>query len=404
MKMKFLVTPLLILISLALIVSCGNQSAQSADNVIKIATQGPLSGGQAAFGEQIKLGSQLALDDNAEKFKALGFTLELVPFDDQANPDTGVANANRIINDPAILGVVGHYNSGVAIPSSEVYARVNLVMVSPANTSPKVTDRLLPNVNRICGRDDVQGPAGAEFAVNELKAKKMFVMHDKTAYGQGIAQAFRDKAVELGADIPASSFMGTEEKSNFIPIITQIMAINPDLIYFGGIYDQIGAFTKQLRERGVKTPILSDDGLDASDYLRIAGAANTTETYYTTVAGPSDQFPKAKAAIEAFKTKFSKNAEGFGLYAYDSATVILSAIESTIQANGGKLPTREAVSAAVRQVNLDGLTGPITFDEKGDKTSAEYFILKVAGTDSWSDNKVFKTLTVAAPKAPAASN
>ena len=113
----------------------------SAQNVIKIATQSPLSGGQGALGDQIKLGAELAVEEAKARFRALGFTLELAPFDDQANPDTGVANANRIINDPAILGVVGHLNSGVAIPSSEVYARVNLTMVSPANTNPRVGQR-----------------------------------------------------------------------------------------------------------------------------------------------------------------------------------------------------------------------------------------------------------------------
>jgi len=123
---------------------------------IKIATQSPLSGGSAQLGEQIKLGAQMAIEEAKAKFQALGYKLELAAYDDQANPDTGVANANRIINDSEILGVVGHYNSGVAIPSSEVYARVNLVMVSPANTNPRVTDRGLPSVNRICGRDDVQ--------------------------------------------------------------------------------------------------------------------------------------------------------------------------------------------------------------------------------------------------------
>ncbi len=272
-------------------------------------------------------------------------------------------------------------------------------MVSPANTNPKVTDRKLPTVNRICGRDDVQGPAGAEFAVNVLKAKKIFVLHDKSAYGQGLAEAFRAKAVSLGATIPDSSFTGTEEKSNFIPLITQIMAFQAELVYFGGTYDQIGPFTKQLRERGLKMPILAGDGLDASDYLRLAGAANANNTYYTTVAGPVDQFPKAKTFVDAFKAKYKKNVEGFGIYAYDCAQVILAALEASIKANGGKVPSREAVAKAVRAVKLDGLTGAITFDDKGDKAVAEYFILKVAGTDNWADNKVFKTLSVAAPKA-----
>lgn len=131
----------------------GLASAQS--NVIKIATQSPLSGGQAALGEQIKLGAQVAVEEAQARFKAMGFDLQLAPYDDQANPDTGVANANRIINDKDILGVVGHLNSGVAIPASEVYARTGLVMVSPANTNPRVTDRNLPNVNRTGDRGEV---------------------------------------------------------------------------------------------------------------------------------------------------------------------------------------------------------------------------------------------------------
>jgi len=369
-----------------------------AQATIKIATQSPLSGGQGALGEQIKLGAQVAVEDAAPRFAKLGYKLVLAPYDDQANPDTGVANANRIIDDKDILGVVGHYNSGVALPSSEVYARVDLVMVSPANTAPKVTDRKLANVNRICGRDDVQGPAGAEYAFKDLKAKKIFVIHDKTAYGQGMAEQFKKRALELGADIPNSAFVGTEEKSNFAPLILQIQSARSDLVYFGGIYDQIGAFTKQLRERGIKIPIVAGDGLDSGDYERLAGAANATNTYYTTVAGPVGQFPKAKAFLASFKAKFGKAPEGFSIYAYDSANVIIAAIEKQLIADKTKKPTRESVTKAVRAIKLEGLTGSIEFDTKGDIKVADYFVVKVAGTGTWSDNKVLKAVSVPAPQ------
>jgi len=368
---------------------------------IKIATQSPLSGGSGALGEQIKLGAQLAVEEAQPRFQKLGFKLELAAYDDQANPDTGVANANRIINDADIIGVVGHYNSGVAIPSSEVYARVNLVMVSPANTNPRITDRNMPDVNRICGRDDVQGPAGAEFAVKELKAKKIFVIHDKTAYGQGLAENFKARAIELGASVPNNAFVGTEEKSNFIPLITQILAYKPDLIYFGGIYDQIGAFAKQLNERGIKTPIMGGDGLDSSDYVRLAGPAAAANTYYTTVAGPVSVFPKAKAFVDSFKVKTGKTAEGFAVYAYDCANVILSATEAAIKSSGGKAPTRDAVTKAVRAVKLDGLTGSIEFDGKGDIKVANYYVLKVDASGDWGKNAILKTVAVPAPKLPA---
>jgi branched-chain amino acid transport system substrate-binding protein len=377
-------------------------AAGTSAQVIKIATQSPLSGGQSAFGEQLKLGAQYAIEEAQANFKKLGFDLQLAAYDDQALPDTGVANANRIINDPDIFGVVGHFNSGVMIPSSEVYKTVNLVVVSPANTNPRVTDRLLPNVNRICGRDDVQGPAGAAFAVNELKAKKIFVLNDKSAYGQGLAQAFKDAAVKLGANIPASAFVGTEEKTNFIPIITQIMAFGPDLVYFGGTYDQIGPFTKQLRERGLKMPVLGGDGLDSGDYITLAGVANASNTYYTTVAGPVTMFPKAAALAKGFKAKFGKDIEGFGIYAYDCAKIILSSLEASIKANGGKKPTRDAVTKAVRAIKYEGLTGMVTFDTKGDIAKADYFILKYDAAGVYANNAVIKSISVDAPAAPAA--
>ena len=352
----------------------------SAQNVIKIATQSPLSGGQGALGDQIKLGAELAVEEAKARFRALGFTLELAPFDDQANPDTGVANANRIINDPAILGVVGHLNSGVAIPSSEVYARVNLTMVSPANTNPRVTER---------------GPAGAEYAFKDIKAASVFVLHDKTAYGQGLADAFNKRFIELGGR--SLGFVGTEEKSNFAPLILQIQAARPALIYFGGIYDQIGPFAKQLRERGITTPIMGGDGLDASEYERLAGVNGAKNTFYTSVAGPISQFPKAAKFAADFKAKFKKDAEGFGVYAYDSANVILAALEAAIKANGGKLPTRQAVSQEVRKVKLAGLTGNIEFNSKGDIKTADYFVIGLP-TGKFDEQKLLKAVAVAAPQ------
>jgi branched-chain amino acid transport system substrate-binding protein len=366
-------------------------------NVIKIATQSPLSGPQAALGEQIKLGAELAIEDAKARFRALGFDLQLVPYDDQANPDVGVANANRIINDPDILGVVGHLNSGVAIPASEVYARVGLVMVSPANTAPRVTDRRLPNVNRICGRDDVQGPVGAEYAVNNLKVKNVFIIHDKTTYGQGLAEEFRKRLEALGGRTVA--FVGTEEQANFVPIINQIRGARPtpQLIYFGGIYSQIGPFVKQLRERGVRTRLMGGDGLDASEFVRLAGKENAAGTFYTTVAGPVSAFPKAREVARRFKQKYGKEIEGFGIYAYDSANVILMALEKAIKASGGRKPTREQVSQEVRKVRMEGLTGTIEFDDKGDNKRARYFVMQVAATGNWADNKLIRVIELAPP-------
>src|SRR5881397_4066717 len=250
----YLVLALVAILAVALL-PAANLDAQG-KGTIKIATQSPLSGGQAALGEGIKLGAQLAVEKFKGTLEKQGFKVELVPFDDQAKPDVGVANAKNIIADKDILTVIGHLNSGVAIPSSEVYKEVSLAMISPANTNPVVTDRGYPNVNRVCGRDDVQGVVGSEFA-KSLNAKTVYVIHDKTPYGQGVAEFFRDDAKKKGLNV--LGFEGTEEKSNFDPIITPIRARNPDIIYFGGIYDQGAPFFKQAREKGVKSKFMGPD-------------------------------------------------------------------------------------------------------------------------------------------------
>jgi branched-chain amino acid transport system substrate-binding protein len=361
---------------------------------IKIATQSPLSGGQAALGEGIKLGTQLAVEKLKGPLEKQGFKVELVPFDDQAKPDVGVANAKNIIADKDILAVIGHLNSGVAIPSSEVYKEQNLAMISPANTNPTITDRGYPNVNRVCGRDDVQGVVGSEFAHGTLKAKSVYILHDKTTYGQGVAEFFKADAEKKG--IKVVGFEGTEEKSNFDPIITPLKAKNPDLIYFGGIYEQAGPFFKQAREKGVKSKFLGPDGLDSSDLTKIAGKA-VVGMNYTSVAGPVSVYPQAKQFAEEYKKKFGKNPEPFAAQAYDATAIALKAIEAA--AKGGKVPSREEVSAAIRKVKHTGLTGAIEFDDKGDPKKALYFVLQVASDnpEKWGENKEVKRLTIAAP-------
>ena len=364
----------------------------SAQQTVTLASLSPLSGPQAGLGEMIKLGAQLAIEEAKPRLAAAGITLEFSPQDDQASPDTGVGVARRLVNDPKIVGVVGTLNSGVAIPATEVFKDYQLAMVSPANTNPKVTDRNYASVNRVCGRDDVQGPVGAAFAVTDLKAKKIFVVHDKTAYGQGVAEAFQKRAKELGADVV--SFTGTEEKSNFQSLILQMKVRKPDLVYFGGIYDQGGVLIKQMRERGVTATFLGPDALDSSELIKIAQGASKG-VYYTTVAGPVDEYPAAKAFADAFKAKFGKSPESYALYSYDAANVLVKAIEDASAAAKGTPVTRASVARAVRGVSLQGITGPIAFDGKGDRKQSEYFILLL--NEAKYPGAVQKKITSGAP-------
>ncbi len=362
---------------------------------IKIAVQAPLSGEQAALGEHIKLGAQLAVEETAKAFKALGYDLELVPQDDQAKPEVGVANARNMVADPEVLVIVGHFNSGVALPASEVYKDAMLAMISPANTATEITDRGYPNVNRVCGRDDVQGPVGARFAAQELKAKSVYIIHDKTLYGQGVADNFRNEAKKLGINV--LGYDGTEERANFSPMINPLKAKNPALVYFGGIYHQGGLLLKQLREKGVTAKFMGPDGLDSAEMAKIAGAA-VVGSYYTSVAGPPDAYPETAAFAKKFKQRFGKDIEAFGLYGYDAALVGIKAMEGWIKANGGKRPTRTEVSGAVRNIKgFKGVTGPIEFDNKGDPVKAKYFVLQF---DKQSyPGKVVKVIEQQAPAA-----
>jgi branched-chain amino acid transport system substrate-binding protein len=394
MKLRHLVT---VVAALALVLPVTSVADAQSKGTIKIASQSPLSGGQAALGEGIKLGAQLAVEKFKGPLEKMGYKVDFVPFDDQAKPDVGVANAKNIIADKAIMAVIGHLNSGVAIPSSEVYKEVNVTMISPANTNPVVTDRGYMSVNRVCGRDDVQGVVGSEFAAGTMKVKSAYIVHDKTQYGQSIAEFFKADAQKKG--IKVLGFEGTEEKSNFDPILTPIKAKNPDLIYFGGIYDQGAPFFKQAREKGIKSKFMGPDGMDSSDLTKIAGKA-VVGMNYTSAAGPASALPKAKAFVEDFKKKFGgKNPEPYAAEAYDAAHIAIMAIED--QAKGGKTPTREGVAAAVRKMKLSGITGEIAFDSKGDRQKAQYFVLTVVSDDpaKWGDNKIVKQLSIAAPAA-----
>jgi branched-chain amino acid transport system substrate-binding protein len=372
-------------------------------NVIKIASHSPLSGGQSLMGTAIRNGADLAVRQLSKALVDLGFKVEFVPFDDQATPDVGVSNAQNIVNDAAILGVIGHLNSGVAIPSSEVYNKADLVLVSPANTGVAVTDRGYPTVNRVCGRDDAQGAAGANYAVDMLKIKSAYVLSDKTAYGDGVAAFFADALTAAGVDVLGNE--STTETSNFDAIITPILAQQPDLVYFGGMYNQASVFFKQARDKGLKSQFMGPDGLDNSDMAKIAGEASVG-LIYTTAAGPASAYPAAKKLIEDYTATFQIKPEPYAAEAYASTQILLAAIEKAVKDNGGKLPTRRQVADNVRATkDFDTVIGKITFDANGDPSYATYYILKATSADpaNWAKNDLVTSVTAPSPLTKAAA-
>jgi branched-chain amino acid transport system substrate-binding protein len=396
-KRLFAIVTLLVLASMVL-TACGGAGVGSA-KTIKIATQSPLSGDMSVVGVDIKRGAELGVEQMGAALTGMGFKIELAPFDDQGNPDTGVANAKQIVSDPAVLCGVGHYNSGVFIPSSEVYHTAGLAFVSPANTNPKVTTRGYLEVNRIVGRDDVQGVVGADFAAAQ-SMKSAFVVHDKTAYGQGIAEFFKQEAEKKG--IKVLGFEGTEEKANFDALLTPILAANPDVVYFGGMYGQAAVLFKQAREKGYMGMFLSDDGFDSSDAAKIGGQAllDGTGTFYSTVSGPAAVYPGTAKFVKDFKAKYGSDPQPFAAQGYDSAGICLKGIEAAAKAKNGEMPTRVEVANAIRALkDYPGITGTITFNSIGDPIVAKYFVIQVGSADpaKWPENPINQTLDIAPP-------
>jgi branched-chain amino acid transport system substrate-binding protein len=360
---------------LGLISGCAGGSGSGGKQTIKIAVQSPLSGGSATLGDAIRNGAKLAVSDLQDKFSEKGFKVELAEYDDMADPKKGVANANDIVSDTAILGVVAHLNSGVGIPSTEVYDKAKLAAVSPGMTATTVTDRKLQSVNRIVARDDFQGPSGAEYAANELGVKKVFIIQDKTAYGQGLAEEFRKKAEELGIEIAGYEGITVGEK-DFNGVINQAASEKPDLIYFGGVYAEGALVIKQARQRGLDIPIMGGDGLDSSGTVDIAGDS-VKGVYLTSVAGDVTKTDKGQEFAKRYKDEFGKNIESYSAYGYDSASVVLQGILDAIDENDGKLPTREQVMKSVRgTTDFEGIATNVTFDDKGDNEYAKVFIYK----------------------------
>ncbi len=388
---------LLVMVSMLLAACAGGGSSDK--GTIKIATQSPLSGGQSAIGVDIKNGAELALEQLKKPLEDMGFKVEMAPYDDQANPDNGVANAKNIVADPAILCIVGHYNSGVQIPSSEVYHSSTLANVSPANTNPRVTDRGYPEVSRIVGRDDVQGVVAADFAASKGMTST-YVIHDKTAYGQGIAEFYQREAEAKGMQV--LGFEGTEERANFDAILAPLIAANPDVVFFGGIYDQAAVLFKQAREKGYAGMFLSDDGFDSPEAVNIGGPSMLEGgLFYTTVAGPAKLYPGTAKFQTDFKAKYGADPKPFAAQGYDSMALCLKAVEDAAKAAGNKMPARDAVASAVRALkDFPGITGTINFNSKGDLTVAKYFVIEVTSADPamWNDNTIAQTLDIAPPE------
>ncbi|MFN8509132.1 MAG: branched-chain amino acid ABC transporter substrate-binding protein [Deinococcaceae bacterium] len=345
--------------------------AQAQPSIV-IGTLSPLSGPLSLAGEQLKLAVQLALDQSKTRFEHLGYELQLSPQDDTANPEVGAAVARRFLANDRMMAVIGGVNSGVTLVASQILSEDHLALIAPATTANAITDRGLSNVSRVAARDTQQGEAAGRYIVGTLKAKTIVLLNDKTAYGAGLC-AEVEKYVR-SRKVSVLSSEGTEEQSNFAPLVTKLQVLNPDVIYFGGTYPQIGTFLKQLRLAGVSARVMGGHGLDSRGLIDIAGPS-AKGVLYTTVSAPKDQLPRASRFFSDYQKAFGKAADSYGALAYDATNVALKAVEQLIRSN--QPITRMAVSQNIRSIHMEGITGPLRFDQKGDRVRPRVYVIEL---------------------------
>ena len=323
----------------------------------------PLTGDIAAMGQGMHNGATLAIEHaNARAdVQAKGMRFELVPVDDRADPKEAVNGANKLISDPRIAGVVGHLNSGCSIPASKVYARKSMIMISPASTNPKLTLQGYKNVFRVCTTDNVQGGFAAEYLFKKRGFTRVAVMHDKTPYGQGLAEEFRNHFKKIGGR--ALTFEGINfGDKDFNAVLTKIKGMKPQAIYFGGMYSEGGLITKQAKNLGMNVPLVGGDGIFSPEYFKIAGSEADGDIA-TMIGAPPEKIASAKSFVADYKKRFpGVDFQPYDAYTYDATSLIVDAVMHV----GAD---RAAIVDYVKQVRFSGVIGETQFDKNGDTTN-----------------------------------
>ncbi len=352
--------------TVALVALLAAAQAQAA-STIKVGTAGPLTGDQGAFGQEITNGVMMAVDEWNAKGGVLGKKIEIVWGDDQHDPKQAVAVANKFVNE-GVVGVVGHFNSSCSIPTSTIYHDAKLIQITPASTNPAFTERGLWNVFRACGRDDQQGSVAAAFIAKKLKKTKVAVMHDKTTYGQGLADE-TVKVLERAAIKPVYYGGITQGEKDYRPVLTAVKQKGPEVLFYGGIYPEAILLTKQMRELGMKTVFVSGDGVWTKEYIEIAG--KDAEGAFVTFTPDQTKIKKAQRVINKHKEKFGSDVGAYTIYTYVAANILIEAIAATKSTDG---PT---IADHIRKTKWNTALGPIQFDKKGDVSVSPYVVWEV---------------------------
>ena len=329
---------------------------------IKMGVAGPITGANAAFGAQLNQGVQQAAEDINKAGGILGQKIEVEPGDDVSDPKQGVSVANKFVGD-GVKFVVGHFNSGVTIPASDVYSENGILFITPSATNPKVTDRKLWDAFRTCGRDDQQGMVWAELARDKLKGKKIAVVHDKTTYGKGLADAALDNMHKMGVKEVLYEGVNTGEK-DYSAIVSKIKESGADYLMWGGLHTEGGLIVRQMRDQGMSTVMISGDGITDSEFAAIGGPG--VEGTLMTFGPEPRKNPNAQEAVAAFKAK-GFDPQGYTLYSYAAVQIIKQAAEKA-----KSLDPKKVAEAMHSGMTFNTVIGPIAYDKKGDRTTVDY--------------------------------
>ncbi|MBB5193592.1 branched-chain amino acid transport system substrate-binding protein [Silvimonas terrae] len=347
----------------------------SGDTVtVKIGHAAPLTGNIAHLGKDNEDGVKLAIDEiNAAGGADIGgkkVKFEMDSEDDQADPKTATTVAQRFV-DEHVVGVIGHLNSGTTIPASKIYSDAGIPQISPSATAVAYTAQGFKTAFRVMANDAQQGKVLGEYAVQKLGAKKIAIVDDRTAYGQGLADEFEKAAKAAGGDVVKREFT-TNQETDFNAILTSIKGTKPDLIFYGGMDAQAAPLKKQAHKLGITAKVMGGDGTQTPELIKLAG--DDSEGMVSSSPGqPKDQLPGGKEFLDKFKKTFGQEVQLYAPYCYDAVKVMVEAMKKA----GSTEPAKYLPELA--KIDYQGVTGPITFDEKGDIKNGAITIYTVKG-------------------------
>ena len=353
---------------------CGDKPQQAGDSqLVLIGQVSPLTGPQAHLGKDNENGARLALEEINAAGLMLGgkkVVLDMKSEDDAADPKTATTVAQKLV-DEGVAGVIGHLNSGSTIPASKIYYDNGIPQISPSATAVAYTASGFNTAYRVMTNDAQQGSVLGNFAVTKLGAKKIAIIDDRTAYGQGLADVVEKVAKEKGIKVVAREF-ATDKTTDFNAILTKIRGSKPDVIMYGGMDATAGPMAKQMKQLGIKSVLLAGDGVCSPEFVKLAGDA--AGIMHCSMAGEAvEKLAKGEEFKAKYKAEFNQDVQIYSPYSYDAVYVIVDAIK-----RAGKVD-RAAITAAMPATNYPGLTGTIAFDEKGDIKNGAISMFKVAG-------------------------